>query len=130
MNKKLKIFLIIIALLVVGGYFGYDYVMHGGARDIQSEETAFTVATKDIVAEFTNNVDAANKKYLEKPVVVSGIVTSVNGKEVILDNSVNCGFLTVDASVKKDQTFEIKGRVVGFDDLLGEVKLDQCTKSK
>ena len=77
-------------------------------------------------------VDVLNfyKKYLEKPVAVSGIITSVNGKEVILDNSVNCTFLTASNSLKKDKKITIKGRVVGYDDLLGEVRLDQCNLCK
>ena len=126
MNRKVKI---ILGLAIIGaiGYYSVDYyVHHGGKRDIQSEDTAFTVTTKAIVAEFTSNADAANKKYLEKPVLVSGVVTSVNDKEVILDNSVNCNFLAADKTIKNNQSISVKGRVVGYDDLLGELKLDQC----
>ena len=129
MNKKLKVFLIVIAILLVGGYFAFDYVLHGGARDVQSEDTAYSVKTNDIVAEFTTNLDVANKKYLEKPVAISGIVTSINKNEVILDNAVNCNLSKEDASIIKNQSIVVKGRVVGYDDLLGELKLDQCTKS-
>lgn len=129
MNKKLKIFLFLVSLIIVGGYFVYDYVLYGGARDIQSEEAAFTVNSNEIVAEFTTNLDVANKKYLEKPIAISGKVTSVNKNEIILDNSVNCNLSKEDTSIIKDQSIIIKGRVVGYDDLLGELKLDQCSKS-
>ncbi len=130
MNKKLKILLILVALIVIGFFSARYYAYHGGQRDVKSEEAAFTLKSKDIIAEFTTNVDAANKKYLEKPVAISGVLTSVNGKEVILDQTVNCNFATPDASIKKDQTVTIKGRVVGYDDLLGELKLDQCSITK
>lgn len=130
MNKKIKIIAIAILGLILVSYTGYNYILYGGGRDVQSETAAFTVATKDIVNEFTSDSDASNKKYLEKPVAVSGFVTSVNDKEVILDQSVNCNFLNSDISIKVGQTLAIKGRVVGYDDLLGELKLDQCSINK
>ena len=105
------------------------YLYNGGKRNIQSEETAFTVSSKAITNEFISNLDASNKKYLEKPVAISGTVTSVNGKEVIVDDIVNCNFSTLDSSIKKDQKVVVKGRVIGYDDLLGELKLDQCNLS-
>ena len=134
MNKKLKI-AIVLLVLVVGGYFILplvkDYMVNNlGKRDVKSESAAFTLKTKDIIAEFTANADAANKKYLEKPVAITGVVSSVKDKEVIVDGTVNCGFTTADAAVKNGQTITIKGRVVGYDDLLGELKLDQCSINK
>ncbi len=130
MNKKIKILLILVALIVIGFFSARYYAYHGGKRDVQSEEAAFTLKSKDIIAEFTSNVEAANKKYLEKPVAITGVVSSVNGKEVIIDQTVNCDFSAPDANLKKDQSVTVKGRVVGYDDLLGELKLDQCSITK
>ena len=134
MKKKNKIVVGIILLVILGvvafpfvkNYFVYSY----GKRDVQSEKAAFTITTKNIVAEFTANAEASNKKYLEKPVAVSGTITSVNDKEVILDETVNCNLLAVDTSLKEGQAVTIKGRVVGYDDLLGELKLDNCNLNK
>jgi len=134
MNKKNKIILIVV-ILIVSGYFTLplvkEYMVNNlGKRDVKSETAAFTLKTKDIIAEFTANADAANKKYLEKPVAISGVVSSVKDKEVIVDGTVNCGFTAADASIKNGQSITIKGRVVGYDDLLGELKLDQCSINK
>jgi hypothetical protein len=129
MNRKMKFLILILVLITIGFFSVRYYVYHGGKRDIQSEDTAFTVTSAVIVAEFTSNAEASNKKYLEKPVAVSGIITSVNAKEVILDKAVNCNFTTANTSLKVNQKVTIKGRVVGFDDLLGELKLDQCNLS-
>ena len=130
LKRRLKI-LGLLAVVVIVSFFAIRYyVYNAGKRDIQSEETAFAVSSKAIVKDFTSNTTASNKKYLEKPIAVSGTITSVNDKEVILDNSVNCNFLTSSNSLKKDQKVIIKGRVVGYDDLLGEVRLDQCNLSK
>ncbi|WP_333600337.1 OB-fold protein [Flavobacterium sp.] len=133
MKTRSKIFLALISIVVIG-IVAFpaikNYMVNNiGKRDIKSETTAFTLTSTDIVAEFTSNTEASNKKYLEKPVAVSGTVTSVKDKEVILDNTVNCNFLVADATLKNGQKVTIKGRVVGYDDLLGEVKLDQCNLS-
>ena len=129
MSKKMKFLVAAIIVIAIGFFAVRYYVYHGGKRDIQAEETAYTVASSAIVAEFTADVEAANKKYLEKPVAVSGTVTSVNTTEVILDNAVNCNFSTANAAITKNQKITVKGRVVGYDDLLGEVKIDQCNIS-
>ena len=126
LKRRLKILAILAVVVIVSFFSARYYVYNAGKRDIQSEDTAFAVSSKEIVAEFISNTDASNKKYLEKPVAVSGIITSVNDKEVILNNSVNCSFLIAANSLKKNQKVTIKGRVVGYDDLLGEVRLDQC----
>jgi len=129
MSKKLKI--IVLSILVIGltGFTVYNYVMYGGARNLSTEETAFVVSSKNISAEFSENIGASNKKYLEKAVAIKGTITAVNDTEVIIDNSIICNFKKIDSSIKKDQIVIIKGRVVGYDDLMGELKLDQCFKT-
>ncbi|AOW10797.1 OB-fold protein [Flavobacterium gilvum] len=126
MNKKIKIIVLLIAVIGLFGFFGYNYVMHGGARNLTTEKTNFTVTTASITSEFTTNIEKANKKYLEKAVEIKGEITASNGNEIILDKIVICSFKNQDSSIKKNQTVTVKGRVVGYDDLMGELKLDQC----
>ena len=129
-KRRIKFLGIIIVVIIISFFSIRYYVYNAGRRDIQSEETAFEVSSDSILNDFTSNTTTSNKKYLEKTITVSGIITSVKGEEVILDNSVNCNLLTASKSLKKNQKVTIKGRVVGYDDLLGEVKLDQCNLSK
>jgi len=126
MKRNTKIFLFSGVVLLIAFLAIRYYVFYGGKRDIQSESTAFTVAAKDIAAEFAADVNNSNTKYLEKPVVISGTITAVEGTSAILDQLVNCNFSDVKASFKVGEKATVKGRVVGFDDLLGEVKMDQC----
>lgn len=129
MKRKTKVVLSLILILIIAFFSVRFYIYNAGKRDIQSEETAFTLKAKDITQQFVTNTDVSNKKYLEKPIAVSGVVTSVTNTEIIIDNTVNCNLLKADASIKNGETVTLKGRVIGFDDLLGEVKLDQCTIS-
>ncbi|NDP27129.1 MAG: hypothetical protein GZ087_06855 [Flavobacterium sp.] len=129
MNKKFKIILFSIALIGIVGFTGFNYLMHGGARNLSNEDAAFTVSSKAITGEFASNVDIANKKYLEKAIVIKGIVTKITDKEVTIDHSIICNLKDLDATIKKNQMITLKGRVVGYDDLMGELKIDQCLKS-
>ena len=129
-KRRIKFLGIVIVVFIISFFSIRYYVYNVGRRDIQSEETAFEVSSDAILNDFISNPTTSNKKYLEKTITVSGIITSVKGEEVILDNSVNCNLLNASKSIKKNQKVTIKGRVVGYDDLLGEVKLDQCNLSK
>ena len=46
MKKKGLVIVIFLALILVIGFTGYNYVMHGGARDLSSEEASFTLSSK------------------------------------------------------------------------------------
>lgn len=127
LSKILKIFIIVI-LLAVGVFFSVRYyAYHGGKRDLKSEKTAYTLTAKEIVGNFVANEVEANKKYLEKPVAISGKITSVNNKEIILNDVVVCVLTAVDSELIKGQTIVVKGRVIGYDDLMGNVNMDQCS---
>jgi len=129
MNKKFKVILFSIAVIGIVGFTGFNYVMHGGARNLSDEKASFVVSSKAISSEFASNVELANKKYLEKAIIIKGTVTRITDKEVILDNSIICNLKDLDATIKKDQMITLKGRVVGYDDLMGELKIDQCLKA-
>jgi len=129
MNKKIRIIVFSIVVIGITGFTGYNYVMHGGARNLSSEETAFTVSSKNISNEFASNIEMSNKKYLEKAIAIKGTITKITGTEVIIDDSIICNLKDFDSTIQKNQVVTLKGRVVGYDDLMGELKLDQCFKA-
>ncbi|WP_298224572.1 hypothetical protein [Flavobacterium sp.] len=124
--KKSRVITLLLLLVIAIGVAGYNYVMHGGGRDLSEEAPQFTVTSQAIAAEFTTNTALANTKYLEKAVAVKGIVTHKKANEVIIDDSIVCTLKNPDNGIKVNQTVTLKGRVVGFDDILQEIKLDQC----
>jgi hypothetical protein len=126
MRKKIKIIISMAVIIGMIGFFAYNYVMQGGARNLTTEKTNFTVTSTSITSEFTANIEKANKKYLEKAVAIKGKITAYNKNEVILDGIIICSFKNQDSSIKNDQTVTVKGRIVGYDDLMNELKLDQC----
>lgn len=126
MSKKVKIIgiLLLVVLLVA---ISINYVFHGGARDLATEQTEFNVSSKDIILEFASNITTATNKYSDKAISISGKVTAVSDSVVTIDHTIICNFKSTDTSIKNDQLISVKGRLVGFDDLMGELKLDQCS---
>lgn len=129
-KKTLKCLIILTIGFLIAFFSIRYYVKNGGRRIIANETPEYQISAKKIASEFASNTSVSNKKYLEKSILITGEVTSINENEVIVDNSVNCSFLTISDNIKKDQKVVVKGRVVGYDDLMGEVKIDQCSLSK
>lgn len=125
MSKKLKIVLISLVVMLIVGFLSYNYVMTGGARDLENEKSEFTVSAVSVFGEFAANSETATAKYINKAVEISGEVTSVNGNVITLDEKVSCQLLVSEKTALNSQV-KIKGRVTGYDDLLEELKLDQC----
>ena len=126
MNKRKKSGILVVLLLLLFGFSGYNYVMHGGARDLTQEDTAFTVTSDRITEEFKSNTEVSNKKYLEKAVAITGKITAVNDNEIILNNTIVCNLKNKNKNLKNVENVTIKGRIVGYDDLMGDIKLDNC----
>jgi peptidoglycan hydrolase CwlO-like protein len=124
MSKKVKVLLIVL-IVIVSGFFAYNYVMTSGARDLETEKSEFTVEASKIIEEFTNNSESATTKYLNKAVEISGKVTAIDKNVVTINETISCQ-LKVKTAITLNSDVVIKGRVTGYDDLLEELKLDQC----
>ena len=123
MKKTLIIFLILVLLLI-----GYNY-LYQDHRDIQNENPEFVLTAEEIKQNFLNNSEIASSKYLNKTIVVSGKITELNKSDLTLNGSIFCKFNEeFGAQIRVSDIVKIKGRCIGYDDLLEEIKLDQCSK--
>lgn len=122
--KKI-IFSLLFLLLLVGVYF-YVYKAH---RDIAKEEVSYDIAVPSLFLEYQSNESAANTKYLDKTIVVSGKVSSLDmeTRSIVLDEKLFATFLDkIPATIQPNSQLKIKGRLIGYDSLLEEIKMDQC----
>ena len=126
--KKKRLITVVVVLLGLGaliyGYYGYLYK---DARNISEEEAAHTLAANTLADEYAANTGKANAKYLNKTLEIQGLVTEVRDSVMILDGAVFCGLDSLTNNNQLNKTITIKGRCIGYDELFGEVKLDQCT---
>jgi len=122
--------LIGLVLLLAAAATGYYYVFYGGERNIANEEAVYTLSTSDLANEFAADTPKANAKYNNKTISISGIAVVVSPTEIKLDDQVICSFQTATLPVVANKKTTIKGRFVGYDELFGEFKFDQCTLLK
>ncbi|NHN25143.1 hypothetical protein FIA58_005565 [Flavobacterium jejuense] len=130
MKKNKWIFIIVIVITIA--VFGYNY-LYKSHRDISSEEASFSIKVEALTNDFKSDENTANAKYLDKTIDVSGNVTAIDipSSTIIIDNVLSATFKDeIDAKIKENQLITIKGRFIGYDELLEEFKMDQVTLIK
>ncbi|MEZ5057187.1 MAG: hypothetical protein R2879_09140 [Saprospiraceae bacterium] len=75
-----KALVIILALAVVGGFFGYR-MYNKPHKDMTAAESDLKVSAEDLLSSFENDEANANEKYNDKVVEVSGTVADVSKDE-------------------------------------------------
>ncbi len=121
--KKIVISSLVLILVL---FLGYKYLYHEH-RDIATEKAAFSVTVNQILKEFVADETKANAKYLDKSITVKGKITTIDSvtNSVVLDEKVFVLF-TNSANVKLNENIVVQGRLIGYDSLLEEIKIDQA----
>lgn len=124
MTKRHLLMLTAIALVALVLFLGYQ-TLYPEARNILEEKTAHTLTAQMLFEHFS---EENGSQYIDQAIITSGKATEIDKKSMFLDNKVQVNF-----GDYPGQTIEIgdylivKGRCIGFDDLLGVVKIDQAT---
>jgi hypothetical protein len=146
MNKKRIIIggiVVVIVLTAIYGWYQYNRTVQG----LANVRADFSVNAKELINEFVSNEELANKKYLNKILLVKGMVKNVEAAQsggtivlgdtndmsavrCVLDSSAN----PTAGSLQKGATITIKGAITGFNKdetgLLGsDVQLNRCVIS-
>jgi len=144
MSKRLKILLLIIlALILVGGYAGYR-LYNKPYADMNTAPPDYTLTASDLLDDFTFDEAAANQKYYEKIIMVNGKVVAIEkgdqGKYTVVLYDAMSGIrcLLNDQASENIDTSEIKpgimvtvkGNYAGYDDLFSNVLLNRCIITK
>lgn len=122
--------LVVLVLVILGGLGAYFYVFNKPHRDPSSEMASYSLKATELAEEFSANQEAANQKYVDKVVEVSGTVMEITDTYIIMDNVLNCSLVEGEdvSGIQAGDEITVKGRVIAFDDLLEEVKMDNCKK--
>ena len=107
-------------------FIGYKFIYHEH-RDIANEKAVFTVSVPQLLKEFVTDETKANAKYLDKSITVKGKITSIDmaNKTIVVDEKV-FAILTISNDVKVGSEVSVQGRLIGYDSLLEEIKIDQA----
>jgi hypothetical protein len=128
--KKLLVLLLLLA--VVAGSIGY-YFFNKKVDSLENTEAHFSLTADELFNAFEQNEVEAQKKYVDKVLLVSGLVSNVKlqdslstvvlAAENAMIGGVNCSFSIQPKGVSKGETVSIKGRCQGF---LMDVVLNNC----
>ena len=122
MKKIIVGIVALFAILLVS----YKYLYHEH-RDISNEKAIFSVTASGILQDFLLDESKANLKYLDKSITISGKITNIDTKNntIVIDEKVFVLLKKIPV-VKQSEVIIVQGRVIGYDSLLEEIKLDQA----
>jgi hypothetical protein len=137
-KKHLYLMAFILVVFSIGGYVVYS-MYNKPHKTISEEDVDFRLTVDEMIGAFDEEEKTAQAKFLDKVIVLEGVLKSFSGSENAMDililegknGRANCGFSSVDfqvsESIKPGDKLFVKGLFIGYDDLLGELQLKKCT---
>lgn len=125
LSKKSKILIGLVLIIAIGGYFGYSYA-YKPHTEITDMEVAFTGNAADFLEKIKENPESWTQG--EKVVELTGVITAKDEKGISLNESIYFQLAegTSTEALAEGQKTKIIGRIIGYDDLLEELKLDKA----
>ncbi|MBE76315.1 MAG: hypothetical protein CMG41_01055 [Candidatus Marinimicrobia bacterium] len=96
-------------------------------KDFNKSPFEVVIESRDLISLYQNNIDNANTKFLDKILLISGKITNLETDIIILDNAIVCSLepsQTVIEEIHLNKNISVKGRCIGYDDLLEEIRID------
>ena len=116
MSTKARLLIAAIVVLCIGLFFYFK-----PAPDRSTEAAAQQVGAEVL---FTGMSTGQVSHYLNEVISVTGVVQSVEGQTVMLQPGIACRMEGDFDAPRVGEIVAVKGRVLGFDDMFGEVQLD------
>ncbi len=120
-----KLVWVIVIVVFLGGAYA-TYLWFKPHRDIQGEKAKYELSSTALSKAYADGQDGANEVYLDQVVQVSGKVEEVDETHIKLEGGIFCNGQYSSASIKAGDQVTVKGRVVGYDELFGEVRIDNA----
>ncbi len=122
-----KIWIVAVVLVLAGAGLGYRYLYHDHRR-VEEQDAAYTIGVAPLEQKFLSDAGKANATYADKIIVVSGKITALEpGLRVLtIDGKLSVQYDPTHRAFNVGDAVRVKGRFVGYDDLLGELRMDQA----
>ena len=117
---------LLVAATVAAAAFAYS-LYNKPHKDYSKEEVTKSWTANELTTWFATHSEAEHAQWQDQVVVVEGVISSASDAGAILESGV-----VVTWEENKNPGTEIqglvsvKGRILGFDDLFGEVRLDHA----
>ena len=117
--------LFLLGISILAGYIAFQ-LLFPKARNIIQEKPEYKITATALQKDMSQPSLASN--YIDRVLELKGLVSEVAPNHIMLDNKIQIHLLNPEEqSINLGEIITIKGRCVGFDDLLEEVKIDQAT---
>lgn len=121
--KKIS-WLILIGVLIA--FATYLYVFHKPHRDIANEEAKYQLSAQQLVSEYKSDRSLADSMYLDQIVALKGVLSAKENGAFNLESGI---YVKLDSNATDPvqnigDSLAVQGRVVSYDDLFEEVRLD------
>lgn len=121
-SKKGKVVFVLLIVITLGGFIGYRFTYKPHPKTSELTST-YQGSASAFIPEVTQNVE----KWQNQIVEIEGLVTSSTPSGITIREQIFCQFESENNStIPVGKTIIIKGRFIGYDDLLEEIKLDKC----
>lgn len=120
---KNEIILVVLgaAVLISIGVYQYLYQSHDTVEDLELSYTGNTSGLLDSLNQGNNAVLWTNKA-----VQLADEITGIDSATIQLNHTTFCQLNEVPSNYKVHDKIVLIGRFIGYDELMEEVKLDQC----
>lgn len=123
---KTKYFIILALVFIIAvGIVLFSYV-HKEHRTIRTEKADISTTAIAFYSTFIRNQEVFNTIHLDKAVELKGRITAVESNSIVLDQKISVTFESNPIVLKINKKITLKGRYVGFDNLLEQLKIDQA----
>lgn len=128
-KKKYPIILKFLFLLFIIGLIIIYVIYNKPHKDFNKSPIETTIESIDLISFYQDNPDDSNTRFLDKIILVIGTITYIEKNIIILDNSIVCKLdpsQIINDQININTEVSVKGRCIGYDDLLEEVRIDHC----
>lgn len=125
---KYKKLIFFISFLLIGILITYK-IVYAEHRNIKEENAVVDIYAVDLYQLYNENTIKTDSLYLDKVITVSGLLSNWDNEKYsgMIDHKVYFQCTNpIKLNTEIEQKIKIKGRLIGFDEVLEEVKLDQC----
>jgi len=91
---------------------------------LKTKKIDFSGSSDELLLKNKNHTE----EWQKKKIVVTGEVTNIDENGIMLSSKIYCQLKQVTdlQKINPSNNISLKGRIIGYDDLLEELKLDQC----
>mgnify|MGYP003634197227 FL=1 len=127
MKKSRVIATMLLSIILAAGIFVY-YQFNKPHRDFSAEEAAYTFNAEELVKAYQQDPSLSDSLYVDQLVAVSGEISQLKENALLLSPGI---YLSLDSTQSMDallvgQQINLVGRVLSYDPLFEEVKMDNA----